>query len=112
MSCLKALKVDPSELQYASQLKLPSNDPQHHSTAFFGRLGLFEMLAVSEQIHEMVVDKATSRSMRQQAISEGMRTLQRCGWEQCKRNETTLEEVLRLADATDEHLEHHEPEDE
>ena len=62
------------------------------------------MLAMTDKIHEMVVQKAAARAMRQQAIADGMRTLQECAWEQCKHGMTTLEEIVRLADAIEEDI--------
>lgn len=99
--CLTTLGVDAEEAQFANLLKEPKPPEKHPTAGYRGRLGVFEMLPVSEAIHEMIVNKDSARIMRRQAIKEGMRTLQQCGWLQCKNALTTLSEIMRLADAVE-----------
>lgn len=70
-------------------------DVCHHSK-FQGRIGVFEVLLVSEAIKEAVVAQADSTSIMKIAIDEGMTTLFEDGLEKVKSGLTTLEEVLRV----------------
>lgn len=99
---LLMLGVPADEADFAHLLLEPLPPPDHPSSGFRGRLGVFEMLRMSERIHEMVVRKDSARIIRRQAIAEGMRTLQQCAWLQAKFGKTTLGEIVRLAEAFDE----------
>ena len=65
-------------------------------TGFRGRLGIFELLRVDDDIRGLVFDRAPDRPLVDAARKSGMRTLR----EEClalvSRGETTLEEVLRV----------------
>lgn len=65
---------------------------------FKGRIGIFECLSVSEEIHEQIVQRASARIIRQTAVNQGMRSLTQSGWEHIKSGNTTLEEVMRYAE--------------
>lgn len=66
-----------------------------------GRVGIFEILPVSEAVHDHIVNRSSAREIHEQALAEGMRTLQRCGWEQVKRGNTTLPEIMTYAEKFD-----------
>ena len=53
---------------------------------------------MSEEIHEHIVKRDSARLIRQTAVSQGMRSLQKSGWEHIKRGTTTFEEVMRFAE--------------
>ena len=97
-SCLKALGVEePYQEQW--QPLISAEQTEAISTPLYrGRIGVFELLPVTESIHEHIVSQSTARMIRKTAIQEGMRTIQQCAWEQCKRKQTTLEEAMRFAD--------------
>ena len=63
---------------------------------------MFEVLPVNDSLHELIVSKASARDIRNQAIKEGMRTLQACGWEHVKSGKTKLSEVLKYVDVSSE----------
>ena len=67
-----------------------------------GRVGLFEILRVEEQVHELIVRKSSARQIRQVAMQHGMTSLQQSGWNQVKLGRTTLSEVMRFAKVGDE----------
>ena len=66
-----------------------------NNTGYKGRLGLYEVMRLSARIREMVVDRASTPEIREQAVSEGMLTLRMDGLRNLKKGITTLEEVLR-----------------
>lgn len=66
------------------------------STGFSGRIGIFELLLMQEEIKNMVTARVSVNEMRKKAISLGMRTLFEDGIEKIKNGITTPEEVLRV----------------
>ncbi|MBI2031898.1 MAG: Flp pilus assembly complex ATPase component TadA [Candidatus Levybacteria bacterium] len=67
-----------------------------HNTGYTGRVGIFEILEMSESIEDLVVKKTDAPVINKQAIGEGMTTMLEDGLEKVKGGETTLEEVLRV----------------
>lgn len=63
---------------------------------FIGRIGIFEVLEVSDPISKLIVSHATSDDLQAQAIREGMQTMQQDGFIKALRGLTTIEEVLRV----------------
>lgn len=61
-----------------------------------GRIGIFEVLPVTETIKEMIVKKATSDEIQRQAIEEGMITMVEDGFIKAAQGITSIEEVLRV----------------
>ena len=66
-----------------------------HQTGFRGRIGIYEVLGNSPAIQKLIVANATSNQIKEQAISEGMITMQTDGIVKALRGLTTVEEVLR-----------------
>jgi type IV pilus assembly protein PilB len=66
-----------------------------HQTGFRGRVGIYEVLANSIPIQKLIVANATSNQIQDQAISEGMNTMQTDGIVKALRGITTVEEILR-----------------
>jgi type IV pilus assembly protein PilB len=61
-----------------------------------GRLGIYEVLYNSTSIQKLIMARATSDDIQQQAIREGMVTMQLDGFIKALRGETTIEEILRV----------------
>lgn len=66
------------------------------SGAFKGRVGIYEVLSMSEAVQKLVISNSTSEMIQQQAIKEGMVTMQTDGFIKSLRGQTTLEEVMRV----------------
>jgi type IV pilus assembly protein PilB len=64
-------------------------------TGYLGRIGVYELMLVTESIRELVVDRATHEEMRKMARSEGMRTLGDEAAHLVESGVTTLAEVIR-----------------
>jgi len=60
-----------------------------------GRIGIFEVLPITETIKELIVSKSTSDRIHKQARSEGMRTMIEDGFIKAAQGITSIEEVLR-----------------
>ncbi len=66
-------------------------------SGFRGRLGIFEIMEVTEQVRQYIVDpKFTLDGMRALARSQGMTSMFEDGLEKAARGNTTIEEVLRV----------------
>jgi type IV pilus assembly protein PilB len=62
-----------------------------------GRIGIYEVLYNSQSIQKLIMAHATSAQIQEQAIREGMITMQIDGLIKALRGETTIEEVLRVS---------------
>jgi type II secretory ATPase GspE/PulE/Tfp pilus assembly ATPase PilB-like protein len=67
------------------------------SEGYRGRLGIYEVLYNSNAIQKLIMARATSEEIQNQAIREGMITMQIDGLIKALRGETTIEEVLRVS---------------
>ncbi|MDR7532786.1 MAG: type II secretion system ATPase GspE [Armatimonadota bacterium] len=65
-------------------------------TGYKGRIGIFELLTVTDPIRELVVRRAPSTEIKAQAIREGMRTLRDDGLEKVLAGISTIDEILRV----------------
>ena len=65
-------------------------------TGYRGRIGIYEVLGNSIPIQRMIMAQGTSAQIQDQAIAEGMVTMQSDGLVKMLRGNTTLEEVLRV----------------
>jgi type II secretion system protein E len=63
---------------------------------YTGRTGIFELLEVCDQVRELINRQADTDSLRQAALSQGMRALRQDGWLKVADGTTSLEEVLRV----------------
>ena len=67
-------------------------------TGFRGRTGIYEILVISDHIRPLIVARASSSTIKQEAVKRGMRTLREDGWTKALKGVTTLEEVLRVSE--------------
>ncbi len=65
-------------------------------TGYSGRIGIFEVLKVSEQIGRMIMENKTATEIEQQAVREGMIKMIQDGYLKALEGITTIEEVLRV----------------
>ena len=65
-------------------------------TGFRGRIGVYEVLGMSNAIQKLITANATSSDIQDEAIDEGMVTMQTDGFIKALRGATTVEEVLRV----------------
>jgi general secretion pathway protein E len=69
---------------------------QCRDSGYRGRTGIFELMLITEEIRQLVLEKASANIIRQRAISQGMQVLRECGWQKVNEGVTTIEEVLRV----------------
>jgi len=68
-----------------------------NNTGYLGRVGIFEVLPVTEKIARLILERAPAREIEKQALEEGMVTMKQDGYLKALEGITTLEEVLRVA---------------
>ncbi len=71
-------------------------DSEDCQGGYKGRIGIYEVLPVTETIKEMISSKKDSDKIQKQAIKEGMKTMVEDGFIKAARGITSIEEVLRV----------------
>ena len=65
-------------------------------TGYRGRQGLYEVLEVTDTVRQMILDKASSRQIKEQGCKQGMLTLRACAIRKLLGGATTVEEMIRV----------------
>ncbi len=111
-TCKTEQKIEPS---YLRQVNYPEKEiptakfwygtgcENCRQLGYQGRLGIYELLVVTEVLRPLIMNRAPASTIAQTAIDHGMRTLRMDGWTKVRRADTTVEEVLRVTQ-TEEHL--------
>ena len=66
------------------------------NNGFKGRVGIYQVMPISEEIQRIILKGGTSLDIEQQSIREGVRTLRESGLLKVKQGVTSLEEVLSV----------------
>jgi type IV pilus assembly protein PilB len=66
-----------------------------NNTGYKGRVGLYEVMAIGEELRELILVGASALELRKKAVEEGMITLRRSGLQKVIDGVTTIEEVAR-----------------
>ena len=66
-----------------------------NNTGYRGRVGLFEVMEISEDVRELILSGASAMELKRKSMEEGMIDLRRSGLEKIKQGMTTVEEVVR-----------------
>jgi type II secretory ATPase GspE/PulE/Tfp pilus assembly ATPase PilB-like protein len=96
LESLAILGVDPSEAEPITTLRAPVGCDRCRGTGYRGRIGLYEIFRLNEEMHSLVLKRESTRTLALAAREHGMRTLGQSGWDKVKSGFTTLEEVLRV----------------
>ncbi len=104
MDCREPIKVHP---QLLIDLGIPPDEvksfpvykgkgcPICNSTGYKGRVGLYEVMPMKEEVKELVLSRASTTEIKKEAMRLGMKTLRQSGIMKIKDGVTTIEEVLR-----------------
>jgi type IV pilus assembly protein PilB len=66
-----------------------------NNTGYKGRIGLYEVMEITDEIRELIMIGASSLELRKKAVDDGMITLRQSGIHKIRAGVTTLEEVVR-----------------
>ena len=78
------------------ELFKPAGCPACANTGFRGRIGLYEVMPMTEEIERLTVERASADAIRAVAVQQGMMTLRDDGLEKTRMGLTSLEEVARV----------------
>ena len=79
-----------------SKMGVATGCPKCFKTGYLGRLGLYELFQLDDEIRQLVLKNVDSNTIKRAAISKGMATLRDDGAAKIIRGNTTIEEVLRV----------------
>ena len=96
IATLRSLRLDPRKGAGVHSLKRPVGCSQCRNTGYSGRVGIYEILRVDDSLHNLIVERASSRDVRKKALQRGMRSLEESGWNLVKSGGTSLEEIFRV----------------
>ena len=68
-----------------------------HGTGYKGRIGLFEVLPVSETFRSRILERRTADQLKQQALADGLKTMRQSGLDKIREGLTTVEEVVSVS---------------
>ncbi|HTG47099.1 MAG TPA: ATPase, T2SS/T4P/T4SS family [Actinomycetota bacterium] len=104
--CKQAYAPEQAELQAAGypewlwnevpQLWKPQGCPACANTGYRGRIGLYEVMQMTEEIERLTVERSSADAVRDVAIQQGMMTLREDGLEKARMGVTALDEVARV----------------
>ncbi len=89
------LSLTPQEMEEVD-LYRGKGCPSCSNTGFKGRIGIFELLIITDEIRDMILNKASSSAIWEKARTMGARSLKEDGIEKIKKGFTTLQEVMRV----------------
>jgi type IV pilus assembly protein PilB len=69
-----------------------------NQSGYSGRIGIFEVLPITEKVAKLIMERAPASKIEQQAREEGMVTMKQDGYLKAIEGVTSLEEVLRVAE--------------
>ena len=64
-------------------------------TGYRGRQGIFEVMAVTDEVRALILHRAPSHEIRKVATKQGMKSLRDDGWRLVRDGKTTVDEVMR-----------------
>jgi type IV pilus assembly protein PilB len=82
--------------EQVKQLYRPGGCGRCGKTGYRGRLGLYEVMPMTEEIERLTVERRSSDDIRRVAIEQGMVTLRQDGLEKVVDGQTSLEEIFRV----------------
>ncbi len=70
---------------------------QCNDTGYSGRIGVFEVIRISEKISKLILERSSAGDIQRLAVEEGMITMKQDGYLKAVEGVTSIEEVLRVA---------------
>jgi type IV pilus assembly protein PilB len=106
--CKKEIKITPDMKRILDEYEISSNEitlykgegcPYCKDTGYKGRVAIFELIVITENIRDLISKNVTTGKLREAAIKEGMCQLREDGIKKVCEGITTIDEVLRVASA-------------
>lgn len=108
-ACCKPVEIDETTFDFLQSENFPVAEletrpiyepvgcEECRSSGFKGRTGIYEILSVDDHIRPLIIDRAASSVIKNEALKHGLSTLREDGWKKVLAGVTTVEEVLRVA---------------
>lgn len=106
--CKKSIKITPDMKKILDEYEIGSNEitlykgegcPYCKDTGYKGRVAIFELMVMTENIRDLINKNVTTGKIREAAVKEGMCLLKFDGIKKVCEGITTIDEVLRVASA-------------
>lgn len=101
--CVMPYEPDPAQVAsvaerpvHSATLMRGEGCPACRGTGYRGRVGLFELMRMTEELRLAVGRRASAAELRAVAVAGGFTTMRRDGWEKVQAGLTTVEEVVRV----------------
>ncbi|MBI1870027.1 MAG: type II/IV secretion system protein [Chlamydiae bacterium] len=105
LTCEKCKKTESLSQKVLQMYQLEGSSPMKGAgcrfcrhTGFKGRMGIFELLELNDNIRQLVSSKVAASEIKKKAIESGMKTMLQDGLEKVRQGKTSLDEVLRVAE--------------
>jgi type IV pilus assembly protein PilB len=92
---LRALRIEPGQLAESQVMQAVGCD-QCRQTGFKGRMGIFEIFIIDDEVRHMINERTSTTILRQRARELGMRTLREDGVRKVLAGLTSAEEVISI----------------
>ena len=92
---LRALRIEPGQLQETNVMK-PVGCEQCRQIGYKGRMGIFEIFVIDDEVRHMINKRSSTLMLRQRARELGMRTLREDGVRKVLAGLTSAEEVISI----------------
>ena len=92
---LRALNLEPGQMADA-QVMMPVGCEQCRQTGYKGRMGIFEIFVIDDNVRHMINNRSSTLMLRQRARELGMRTLREDGVRKVLAGLTSAEEVISI----------------
>jgi len=94
------LLVHPFKAKPPAQIYTPVGCLECRDTGYLGRMGIYELLSMTENVQKSIRDEVSLEDIRKQGFRDGMRSLRLAGAQKVGAGSTTIAEVLRVAPAS------------
>jgi type IV pilus assembly protein PilB len=92
---MRALRIDPSRMSDAT-LFGPTGCEKCKNKGFRGRMGVFEIFQIDDEVRHMINSNLSSSALRKRARELGMRTLREDGIRKVLAGVTSAQEVIHV----------------
>jgi general secretion pathway protein E/type IV pilus assembly protein PilB len=97
-------ELNPDEVKLPKTANFSKKDKMYHgsgcrqcrNSGYRGRMGLYELLIMNEELGEKIIERVASSELVRIGRANGMRLLSEDGWAKVRRGTTTPEEVMRV----------------
>jgi len=91
-----ALRAARFEADFDIEAHEPVGCPRCKNTGYKGRIGLYEVMQMSDEIRSLTIERGSSDAIREKAIADGMRMLRDDGLAKVRQGITSIAEVARV----------------